>query len=63
MTHAEKTPPASDVVAELRRLIEALDRRVPHLERADEATIARDAADLRARALALARRLETESKK
>jgi hypothetical protein len=35
----------------LRELIAALDRRVPRLERADEAGIARDAAALRARAL------------
>jgi hypothetical protein len=30
----------------LRQLIEALDRRVPHIERAGEAKIARDAAEL-----------------
>jgi hypothetical protein len=32
-------------------LIAALDRRVPHVERAGEVAIARDAAELKARAL------------
>ena len=35
----------------LRELIAALDRRVPRVERAGELAIARDAADLKARAL------------
>jgi hypothetical protein len=35
---------------ELRELIAALDRRLPHVERAGEEAIARDAAALRARA-------------
>ena len=35
------------LVDELRELIEALDRRVPRLERAGETAIARDAARLR----------------
>ena len=35
----------------LRELIEALDRRVPHMERTGELQIARDAAVLRAQAL------------
>jgi hypothetical protein len=38
---------------DLQHLVEAIDRRVPHLERLAEATIARDAADLRQRAVAL----------
>jgi hypothetical protein len=37
---------------ELEELIEALDRRVPRVEQLGEATIARDAAALRARAIA-----------
>ncbi len=37
---------------ELEDLIKALDRRVPGVERLGEATIARDAAALRARAIA-----------
>jgi hypothetical protein len=40
-----------DAVRELHELIEALDRRVPHVERAGEAAIARDAANLKAKAL------------
>jgi hypothetical protein len=36
---------------ELRELIAALDRRVPRFERADELSIARDAAALKAKAL------------
>jgi hypothetical protein len=43
---------------ELQRLVEAIDRRVPHLERLDEAAIARDAADLRQRAVSLMRAIE-----
>jgi hypothetical protein len=40
-----------DAVRELQELIEALDRRVPHVERAGEAAIADDAANLKAKAL------------
>jgi hypothetical protein len=40
-----------DVARRLRELIAALDRRVPRLERAGEASIAEDAASLRARAV------------
>jgi hypothetical protein len=39
------------VLRELRELIAALDRRVPQVHRAEEVSIARDAATLRARAL------------
>ena len=42
----------------LRELVEALDRRVPHLERAGETTIARDAARLRDEAVARLAKLE-----
>jgi hypothetical protein len=38
-------------VRELEELVEALDRRVPRVEHAGEAAIARDAAALRAKAL------------
>ena len=41
-------------------LIEALDRRLPQAERADAATIARDRATLRARAVARLAELERE---
>jgi hypothetical protein len=44
--------------ADLRRLIEALDRRVPRLERAGEAQIAGEAADLRDQAMNLIRRID-----
>jgi hypothetical protein len=38
-------------VRHLRQLIVALDRRVPHIERVGEAKIAREAAELKERAL------------
>ena len=41
----------TQLVRELRELIAALDRRVPHVERAGEAAIAHDAALLKAKAL------------
>lgn len=41
-----------DLIRELRELIAALDRRVPRVEQAREATIAREAAALRAKAMA-----------
>jgi len=39
------------LVRQLRELVAALDQRVPHVERAGEAAIARDAAALREKAL------------
>lgn len=48
------------MIADLHRLVEALDRRVPHLERIGEAQIAHDSADLRQQALLLIRQLETK---
>jgi hypothetical protein len=42
----------ADVIAALGELIDALDRRVPHIERAGEAQIARDAARLKSEAVA-----------
>jgi hypothetical protein len=41
----------ADVVRELLDLIDALERRVPQAERAGEASIARDAAELKVKAL------------
>lgn len=41
----------SDLIRELQELIEALDSRVPRVERAGEASIARDAAALKQKAL------------
>ena len=46
----------AEAVRELLELVAALDRRVPRVERAGEAEIARDAAELRARAM---KRIET----
>ena len=42
---------AGELKRELEELIAALDRRVPRVERAGEAAIARDAAALRAKAV------------
>lgn len=44
---------AKEMSDELQRLIEAIDRRVPQLERLNEATIAQEAAELRERAVTL----------
>lgn len=47
---AESSP--AELLAALRELVEALDRRVPHLERSGEVQIAKDAALLRGEAVA-----------
>jgi hypothetical protein len=39
----------NELIGHLHELIAALDRRVPQVERAGEASIARDAAELKAR--------------
>ena len=49
-------------VRELLELVEALDRRVPQVERAGEPAIARDAAALKARALKRIEELEREQR-
>jgi hypothetical protein len=49
---------AKEMLSDLYRLIEALDKRVPRLERLGEAQIAHDAADLRERAVSLIHRIE-----
>jgi hypothetical protein len=51
----------NELARELHELIAALDRRVPHLERADETIIARDAAALRALAVQRLHELEAQS--
>jgi len=48
----------AQLVRELVELIAALDKRVPHVERAGEIEIARDAAALKARALKRIAQLE-----
>ena len=58
MSADEKVAQATEMRADLTRLIEALDRRVPRLERIGEEQIAREAADLRDRALSLIRKIE-----
>jgi hypothetical protein len=60
-TMTNRPTAAADVLSDLHRLIEALDRRVPHLERSAEPDIARDAADLRLRAERLIRRIEGDA--
>jgi len=50
-----------ELVQELRELIEALDRRVPRVERAGESAIARDAAVLRATAVSRLHELTNQS--
>jgi hypothetical protein len=48
------------VLDDLRELVAALDRRVPHLDRKGECDIARDAAALRAGAMNRIREIENE---
>lgn len=50
-----------ETMADLQRLVEALDRRVPRLERVGEMEIARDAAELRQQAVGLITRLTSEA--
>ena len=52
--------PSATVVRELLELVAALDRRVPQVQRAGEASIARDAAALKARALQRIEELQRE---
>jgi hypothetical protein len=50
--------PRKKLIADLRELVGALDQRVPHMERAGEARIAREAAALRDKALKRIAQLE-----
>ena len=63
MTKRDQAVHAREMLSDLYRLNEALDRRVPRLERIGEAQIAHDAADLRERALSLIKRIEGETPK
>jgi hypothetical protein len=54
----EAIAPAKEMLSDLYHLIDALDRRVPRLERVGEAEIARNAVDLRERANRLIRQIE-----
>jgi hypothetical protein len=58
-----KAAHAREMLSDLYRLIEALDRRVPRLERLGEAQIAHEAADLRERAVSLIQRIESDTPK
>jgi len=57
-TQEDKAGKSREMLSDLYQLVEALDRRVPHIERLGEAQIAHDAADLRERAVSLIRRIE-----
>jgi hypothetical protein len=62
MTEKSRPDPSHrERVAALRELIEALDRRVPHVERLGEARIAREAAALRKDATTRIEQLKAES--
>ena len=58
VTNESKTAQAREMLSDLYQLVEALDRRVPRIERAGEAQIAHDAAELRERAMSLIHRIE-----
>lgn len=58
ITKDEKRAQSRQILADLNQLIEALDRRVPRLERIGEQQIAHEATDLRARAISLIRKIE-----
>jgi hypothetical protein len=50
-----------EMMADLQRLVEALDRRVPRLEQVGEAQVAKDAAELRHKAVDLIAKLRSEA--
>jgi hypothetical protein len=58
INQSDKGAQTREMLGDLRQLIEALDRRVPRLERIGEQQIAHEAADLRARAVSLIRKIE-----
>ena len=60
-TREAVSPQCRAMLADLYLLVEALDRRVPHLERAGEPKIARDAAALRESALTLIHTIEGDA--
>ena len=63
LTKEQKAVHISEMLSDLHRLIEALDRRVPRLAQVGEAQIAQDAADLRERAVSLIQRIEGQTPK
>ena len=58
-----RTSQVTEMLADLYFLIAAIDRRLPRLERAGEAQIAHDAAELRERAVSLIKRIEGKTPK
>jgi hypothetical protein len=58
MTTSNDDAERQRAIRHLRQLIDALNRRVPHIERAGEAAIARDAAELMKLALKRLKALE-----
>jgi hypothetical protein len=58
MTTSSDDAERQRAIRHLRQLIDALNRRVPHIERAGEAAIARDAAELMKQALKRLKALE-----
>ena len=60
MSDITRNEPSKQQIRHLRELIAALDRRVPRIERAGEATIARDAAELKKKALTRLAELQAE---
>lgn len=63
LTKEHKAAHIREMLSDLYRLIEALDRRVPRLAQVGEAQIAHDAADLRERAVSLIQRIEGQTPK
>jgi len=62
-TKEVKVAHTQDILSDLYRLIEALDRRVPRLERLGESQIAHDASEIRERAVSLIQRIEGNTQK
>lgn len=60
LTETQTTGERREILTHLYELIAASDRRVPRLERIGEARIAREATELRERAVSLAQRIESE---
>lgn len=58
---SDKKDSRAKQIRHLRELIDALDRRVPQVERAGEVRIARDAAALRDKALKRLKALESDA--
>jgi hypothetical protein len=62
MTIAGSSSRTNELLVDLYYLVEALDRRVPRLDRPSEARIVQDAVDLRERAIQLIRQLEGDGR-